>query len=282
MFTNQDIAEYYDTTQNHYIRWWGLRRHLSLHFGIWDDQTTSFKQALENTNRLMSEKCHINANDSVLDAGCGVGGAALYLAATFGSKVHGITLSQKQADFATSESLARNLADKLSFSVSDFCKTPFPDQSFDVVWACESVSHAPDKSEFIREAYRLLKPGGRLILADFFAASTEQRDKRSLVQKWINAWGISSLTPAKQFAMLLATHGFKVQKVQDYTNQIIKTSRKLYLASLFGSIGSECYNLLYPGVSRFAKRHYRSGIYQYKALKAELWTYHMILAIKPG
>lgn len=41
----------------------------------------------------------------------------------------------------------------------------FPDNSFDLVWACESGEHMPDKKKYIEEMTRVLKPGGTLVIA---------------------------------------------------------------------------------------------------------------------
>jgi MPBQ/MSBQ methyltransferase len=41
----------------------------------------------------------------------------------------------------------------------------FPDNSFDLVWACESGEHMPDKKQYVEEMTRVLKPGGRIVIA---------------------------------------------------------------------------------------------------------------------
>lgn len=41
----------------------------------------------------------------------------------------------------------------------------YPDNSFDLVWACESGEHMPDKEKYIEEMVRVLKPGGTLVIA---------------------------------------------------------------------------------------------------------------------
>jgi len=76
MFTTKEVANYYNSTQNHYINWWNLKKSLSLHYGIWDDSTKSFAQSLANTNSVLLDLTDITSTDQVLDAGCGVGGAA--------------------------------------------------------------------------------------------------------------------------------------------------------------------------------------------------------------
>ena len=98
MFTINDIAEYYNTTQIHYENWWDLKNNLSLHYGIWEKETKIFSESLNNTNRIMMELAHIIESDKVLDAGCGVGGAALFLSTQTNAQVIGISISQRQVE----------------------------------------------------------------------------------------------------------------------------------------------------------------------------------------
>lgn len=177
MFTSKEVADYYNTTQNHYQKWWKLNKNLSLHYGIREEGISSFKQSLENTNRVLMELADITASDKILDAGCGVGGAALFLAQNKDANVTGITLSEKQIELANQSAVRKGLTNKVTFHLMDYTKTSFLSESFDVVWACESVSSVGDKNLFIKEAFRLLKKGGRLILSDFFQTAENQNDK---------------------------------------------------------------------------------------------------------
>ena len=167
MFSPEEVAEYYNTTQNHYLRWWNLSKQLSLHYGILDRNARTFSESLVNTNRIMMEIAGITQSDRVLDAGCGVGGAAIFINTMKNAEVTGISLSEKQIEFAKEQVTKYHPGANVRFEVMDFTNTSFPDNSFDVVWACESVCQA-DKQAFIKECYRLLRKGGRLIMADFF------------------------------------------------------------------------------------------------------------------
>jgi len=280
MYTTQEIAEYYNTTQIHYEKWWDLKNSFSLHYGIWEKGIKTFGEAIINTNRIMMELSSISESDIILDAGCGVGGAAIYLASNKNVQVTGITLSKKQFDFATHLAKLKKLDNKVIFHMMDYTQTSFEDESFDAVWACESISSAPDKSAFIKEAYRILKKGGRLILSDFFITEDNQPDKNRWIKKWTQSWCISDLITCELFIEELKKQRFIIRKKLDYSEKINKSSKRLYYASLLGAIPSELYNLFHPGVSRFSKKHYMSGYYQYKALKENLWKYNIVLAIK--
>lgn len=280
MFSKREIADYYNTTQVHYERWWDLKRGLSLHYGIWGKDTKNFKQSLENTNRILMELSTISESDKVLDAGCGVGGAALYINENKNAEVVGITLSEKQVAYATHAAKVKNATGKVSFLLMDYANTSFEDESFDVVWACESVSTAIDKTTFIKEAFRILKKGGKLILSDFFLSDKDQSDPNSWMKKWGDTWSISNFVTSDDFKEKLENCGFNSVKVFDYTDGIRKSANRMYYASILGAIPSETYNLFHPKVSRFAKTHYKCGYYQYKALKENLWLYNIVLAVK--
>lgn len=282
MFAKKDVAEYYNTTQNHYEKWWKLTSHLSLHYGIWEANTSNFGEAVENTNRIMLKASHIQPTDCVLDAGCGVGGAAFFIHENTKAHVTGISLSEKQLQTARHMIAERGEMDHITFELKDFTQTGFQDASFDVVWACESVCHAEKKDAFIKECFRVLKPGGRLILCDFFIRKDSQEDPNQWIKKWGNTWAVPDFVSLDFFTQQLKEKGFETIQTTDYTSQVTKSARRMYYASLLGAIPSECYNLFHPRVSRFAKTHYKCGYYQYKALKKDLWRYQMVLAVKPN
>lgn len=281
MNNQKNIANYYDQTLNHYQKWWNLNKSMSLHYGIWEDDTHTFVQALANTNKLMAQIANIKSDSRVLDAGCGVGGSAFYLAQNFNCQVNGITLSEKQLKYAVQKAREFNLQHSVDFQIMDFTQTSFDDNSFDYIWACESVCHTERKSDFIIEAYRLLKPGGRLIMADFFLPSANPEDPNQWLKKWSESWGVPHFSSISHFQSKLQESGFVKLEALDYTGKIEKSARRMYYASLAGSLPSEIYNLFHPKVSYYAKNHYKCGYYQYKALKNKLWNYLVLEAEKP-
>lgn len=276
MFQEKDIADYYDQTISHYNMWWNLNDNLALHFGYWDENTRNFNQALRNTNHVMASLAGIQPHHKVLDAGCGVGGAAFYLAEKIGCDVTGITLSQRQLMLALKYQKQFQLEGKTSFYIQNFLSTNFNNNSFDVYWACESSCYAHDKAVFLREARRILKPSGKVIIADYFLTEEGKVDKNQYIKRWGDLWAIQSFHTQENLIDESVMQGFKVIVNNDVSKHVWRSSRYMYRAYLMGSIPSRLYNL-FNNTSRFAKHHYQSGYYQYQALKANLWQYRMVV-----
>ncbi len=280
MFTSKDVAEYYDTTHEHYERFWKLDEAQSLHYGIWDDGVKTFVESLVNTNKVLMELAGIGDGDRVLDAGCGIGGALRFVARHHRIEGVGITLSERQVAVAREKTEQEGLTDQLQFEIMDFTQMSFPSNSFDVVWACESVCHALDKSAFIKEAYRVLKPGGRLVMSDYFTVKSDYADSRNWLTKWGATWGVASFESVPNFNSGLKEAGFTSFNMEDITHRVRKSAKRMYHNSLIGWIPIEIWNLFHPKVRRFTKHHYRSGYYSYRALKNDLWCYCTVKATK--
>lgn len=138
----------------------------------------------------------------VLDVGCGFGGTSRYIAKQLGEKSHvtGITLSPKQVQRGTELAKEQGVADQTHFTVMDALNMEFDDNTFDIVWACESGEHMPDKKKYIDEMMRVLKPGGTFVMAcwsqrdetpDNPFSKRDSRDLKYLYEEWTHPYFIS-------------------------------------------------------------------------------------------
>jgi SAM-dependent methyltransferase len=128
----------------------------------------------EAATEQLGRKIRLAVTDRVLDVGCGVGGATRQLADTFGCDCIGIDIRQDRIVEALLRTSALGLDERVTFQVAEGERLPFEDESFDVVVSQATWDHVPDKGGLIREAYRVLRDGGRLGVE--FEALTEKAD----------------------------------------------------------------------------------------------------------
>jgi len=108
----------------------------------------------------------LDAFTRVLDLGCGIGGPARYLAATFGCKVTGVDLSPGFIDAATYLTARCGLSDRVMFQVGEALHLPFDDASFDAVFLQHVAMNIADHTALYKEMRRILAPGGRFATYD--------------------------------------------------------------------------------------------------------------------
>jgi len=192
-WTEDGVLEYY----------WGEH----IHLGYYTDEERAkgylkkdFKQAKFDFVDEMLEWSGLEGKPArVLDVGCGIGGTSRYLARKFGAgtEVTGITLSPKQQGRATALA-AEQETPNASFRVMDALNMEFEDNQFDLVWACESGEHMPDKKAYVEEMARVLKPGGTMVVATWCQRETppefsaeEQSDLTFLYEEWAHPYFVS-------------------------------------------------------------------------------------------
>ncbi|MBK8518532.1 MAG: methyltransferase domain-containing protein [Saprospiraceae bacterium] len=275
------IVSYYDETWLDYRVLWINKRNRALHFGYFEEGINNHDEALINMNMVLSKKANILSSDRVLDAGCGQGGSSMWMAEHIGCHVVGITLVPHQVLKAQEHSKSRKLEDRTEFYVKDYCNTGFSDASFSVIWACESICHSPSKEEFYREAYRLLKPGGRLIVAEYIRNSRNfEPDKEKVLNQWCSGWSMPDLDTWAEHESNLINEGFTNIDHQDVTVNMKPSLEKLHRVSKkLLKLG----NILHFVRIRNNVKHgnHIASIRQYEALTQKLWYYSIFSASKP-
>jgi tocopherol O-methyltransferase len=275
------VRAYYDQTWFDYRTFWFSPDNHAIHFGYWDETTHSHADSLVAMNRVMAQRVAVRKGDYILDAGCGVGSAAIWLAETYPVRVCGITIVASQVKYAHQYARQHHVEDRVQFDQQDFRRTNFADETFDIVWAEESVCHLPDKREFIAEAHRLLKPGGRLIMLEYFrVARPYDNSSERLIQSWLSGWAIPNLATAAEFARWTSEAGFVDVALEDISSHVTPSHRRLYRVTLRLYVFEW---LLHVIGFRSDVQHgnTRGARDQWRALQRGLWFEGILSARKP-
>src|SRR4030043_1041158 len=224
-----EIGKHYDRNQIFYDLFWMNKKNLGMHYGFWEKGTENLHEAIINENKAVADALEVKESDIILDAGCGVGGTVIWLAENYGVKVTGITLSQKQVKVAEGYAKKRKVDHLVTFYIKDFCNTGFTAGSFTKIFSIESVCHTENKEDFINEAFRILKTGGKLVVADFFVGENLDEKKRNLVNEWCRGWEMPNLVTVSDFSKKLSTAGFKNIEYLDKTKEVEPSSKRMYI-----------------------------------------------------
>ena len=171
----RDIREFYDASSGLWESIWGEHMHHGYYGRNGNYKLERRLAQIELIEELLiwADCTQDSPPENIVDVGCGIGGSTLHLAQKFGSKATGITLSPVQASRAKERAAEAGLDDRVSFAVANALDMPFEDNSFDLVWSLESGEHMPDKTKFLQECYRVLKPGGKMIMVTWCHRETD-------------------------------------------------------------------------------------------------------------
>jgi SAM-dependent methyltransferase len=147
----------------------------------------------------------VGTHDTILDVGCGAGRTVRKLAAlATEGKLYGVDHSEASVDAARIENAPGIREGRVEIRQGSVSHLPFPDDLFDLVTAVETHFWWPDLAGDLREVFRVVKPGGTLVVIAEIYKRGEQDDR---LQKLIEPTGMAFLT-AKEHAELLSSAGF--------------------------------------------------------------------------
>ncbi|MGW4065080.1 methyltransferase domain-containing protein [Amycolatopsis sp. NPDC004747] len=139
--------------------------HMSYWYGEQDD--TPLAEAAQRITRKVGATLGLRPGERLLDAGCGLGAPAILLAQETGAHVTGITVSGYEVAEGNRKIEAAGVGDRVRVELGDYSALSYPDGSFDAVLAIESLQCAPDLGKVLTELFRVLRPGGRISVADY-------------------------------------------------------------------------------------------------------------------
>jgi tocopherol O-methyltransferase len=275
------VRQFYDASTPIYEIFAYTKNALSIHYGYWEKDTKTIEQAMYNEDRAVIETGNIRKGQLILDAGCGVGGTSIYIAQQTGARVVGISLSPKQVLLARKYAKRKNVDHLVKYEVADYTRTDFPDNTFDVVYGIESICYAFPKTEFLKEAYRILKPGGRLVISDGFRKrNLHTESERNIVEKFLYGFALQEMISIPEMTEQIHRTGFTKVHSHSKLEKVLPSVKYYYSLS----------KVFLPWAGLFKKFHpsilamYRNGVAcvnAYLGIKAGIADYGLVWAIKP-
>jgi tocopherol O-methyltransferase len=210
------IREHYDLASPYYKQLWGQH----LHHGYYRTGKETKEQAQEYLMQLLAGRAGIRRGARVLDIGCGVGGASLWLASELDCKVTGVTISPVQIEMASEAT--KHLRNRPTFLLDDANHLSV-EGSFDVVWAVEVISHLSNRGGFFSRVVDLLVPGGRYCEAawlkdDGLSASDEKKYIRPIEEGML-----VSLPDLTEYKSYMDKNRLRLTYYEDASPMVAKT-----------------------------------------------------------
>ena len=167
-------------------------------------------------NDALAERARIGKGTRVADFCAGLGGPARYLAHRHGADVTGIELTPARVEGAEVLTRRVGLQDRVRIIEGNVMQVPLSDDSMDAVVSQEALLHVPDKKRALTEAFRILKPGGRIAFTDWVAHRPLSAADRELM--W-QGMAVTELYTLPVYADLVREAGFIITSVEDLTGE---------------------------------------------------------------
>lgn len=151
----------------------------------------------------------------ILDVGCGIGGSTRRLSHEVGCCVTGIDLSDEYID--TAERLTRllNMEERVKFHAASALELPFEDNTFDGIWSIQMNMNIEDKPSWLKEVYRVLKPGRSAVL---YEVCGYKITPLHFPVPWAQDNSMSFLVPPESFRKVITSAGFEIVVWNDKTD----------------------------------------------------------------
>jgi ubiquinone/menaquinone biosynthesis C-methylase UbiE len=199
-----------------------------IHYGIYDTPETSMREATEAATRRLLRMAidHLDIPPAaILDLGSGPGGSAHLLAIETGATVTCVDLCEHHN--LENETIARSLGlgDRIRTLTASFEELPGEwTGCFDLVWSQEALCHSRDKPAVLREARRVLRPGGVLVFSDILLAANAPPDE---VRTFGDVNAVAKWTTASEHLRDLADAGFGGLIHEDWTPHLVENFRRM-------------------------------------------------------
>ena len=212
--TADDVGGHYDELDETYRSIWGEH----VHHGYWRTGRETPEEATAELVRLVAERLDLSPGLKLVDIGCGYGATAAQLAAEEKVAVTGFTLSEAQWRIAAART------GDLTFHRRDWLDNGLPGAAFNRAYAIESSEHMVDKARFFSEAWRVLRPGGRLVVCAWLSRTAPNRvEIRHLLEPICREGRLPSMGAREDYEGLAADAGFLPLRYDDISSEVRRT-----------------------------------------------------------
>jgi ubiquinone/menaquinone biosynthesis C-methylase UbiE len=200
------------------------RHKLYMNWGLWSPNTEELDDAALALILRLGELAGIGSNTTLLDVGFGFGDQLIDWCrhANLG-RGEGVNVCPEQTDVARRRIADAGFADRVRVRVGNATDLPFEKESFDAVTAVECAFHFHTRETFFRQARRVLRPDGRLVLADFIGVASPDRAQKFAQSVAARAWRFApgSFCTPDEYRAQLENAGFRDISIEVVTAQVI-------------------------------------------------------------
>ena len=211
---------YYDSpdADTFYHSIWGGS---DIHIGLYAFPSDSIALASQRTiERMASLISPISPSTRILDLGAGYGGAARYLAKTFGCKVTCLNLSKVENERNRQKTKDAGLEHLVDVVEGSFEKVPVEDHMVDIVWSQDAFLHSGNRGKVVEEINRMLvQKGGRVVFTDPMAAEGADLSKLAPILKRLH---LDSLGSVSFYRDEFKKRGYEDLTFEDHTDQLVE------------------------------------------------------------